>query len=100
MLDFSHKAVHQFWHDYQDASIYRVISFMESVEDWTLDGHESIEAALKKLSETLYKRKQIIDTGSGNDDSGKGDDSSRWGSGAKVTFNIERNASNSAVQQV
>ena len=60
---------------------------------------QQLKKVKKKLSEALYKRKQIIDTGSGNDDSGKGDDS-RWGSGAKVTFNIERNASNSAVQQV
>ncbi len=53
MPDLSHKAVHQFWHDYQDPMIYRVIAFMESVEDWTADGDPQLEAALKKLGETL-----------------------------------------------
>ena len=53
MPDLSHKAVHQFWHDYQDPVIYRVISFMEGVEDWTLDGAPELEAALTKLGEAL-----------------------------------------------
>ncbi|QLH41377.1 MAG: phosphoesterase [Coxiellaceae bacterium] len=53
MPDFSNEAVHQFWHDYKDPMIYRVISFMESVEDWTLDGDPGLEAGLKRLGETL-----------------------------------------------
>lgn len=53
MPDFSHDAVHQFWHEYQDPIIYRVISFMEGVEDWTADGNPDLEAALVKLGETL-----------------------------------------------
>lgn len=53
MPDLSHKAVHQFWHDYQDPTIYRVICFMEGVEDWTLDGNPELETALQKLGETL-----------------------------------------------
>lgn len=53
MPELSEKAVHKFWHDYRDPMIYRVISFMESVEDWTLDGDKKLEAALKKLGETL-----------------------------------------------
>ncbi len=53
MPDLSHKAVHQFWRDYKDPVIYRVISFMEGVEDWTADNNSELEAALKKLGETL-----------------------------------------------
>ncbi len=53
MPDFSHQAVHKFWNEYQDSSIYRVIAFMESVEDWTLDGNNELETALKKLGETF-----------------------------------------------
>lgn len=53
MPDFSHKAVHQFWHDYKDRSIYRVIAFMEGVEDWTLDGHPDLESAIQKLGTAL-----------------------------------------------
>lgn len=53
MPDLSHKAVHQFWHDYKDPIIYRVIAFMEGVEDWTIDGDPKLEAALKDLSKVL-----------------------------------------------
>ena len=53
MPDLSHEAVHQFWHDYQDPIIYRVITFMEGVEDWTIDGDSQLEAALKELGEAL-----------------------------------------------
>lgn len=53
MPDLSHAAVHKFWHDYPDPMIYRVISFMEGVEDWTVDGDETFEAALQKLGDTL-----------------------------------------------
>lgn len=53
MPDLSHDAVHQFWNDYNDPMIYRVISFMESQEDWTIDGEPSLEAAIKKLGDTL-----------------------------------------------
>src|SRR3990167_2074871 len=53
MPDFSHKAVHQFWHDYQDPIIYRVITFMEGVEDWTQDGNSELESALQDLGTAL-----------------------------------------------
>jgi len=53
MPDLSHAAVHQFWRDYQDPTIYRVISFMEGVEDWTTDGDPSLETAMKRLGDAL-----------------------------------------------
>jgi intracellular multiplication protein IcmW len=53
MPDFSHKAVHQFWHNYPDPTLYKVITFMEGVEDWTLDGQSELEEAVKALGETL-----------------------------------------------
>jgi intracellular multiplication protein IcmW len=53
MPDLSHKAVHQFWHDYKDPIIYRVITFMEGIEDWTMDGNPALENALKELSVAL-----------------------------------------------
>lgn len=53
MPDLSHKAVHQFWHSYPDPTLYKVITFMESVEDWTLDGQPEVEEALQTLSQTL-----------------------------------------------
>src|SRR3989338_6958352 len=53
MPDLSHKAVHEFWQAYQDPTIYRVITFMEGVEDWTPDGSDALETSLKKLGEVL-----------------------------------------------
>lgn len=53
MPNLSSEAVHQFWHDYKDAMIYRVISFMEGVESWALDGDPALEEAIKKLGDAL-----------------------------------------------
>jgi intracellular multiplication protein IcmW len=53
MPDLSEQGAHKFWHSYKDPMIYRVISFMESVENWTLDGDPQLEAAMKELGDTL-----------------------------------------------
>ncbi len=53
MPDLSNKGSHQFWFEYKDPMIYRVITFMEGVEDWTLDGDPALEEAMKKLGEIL-----------------------------------------------
>lgn len=53
MPDLSHRAVHQFWQEYQDPMIHRVITFMESVEDWTLDGGPELENAINALGDAL-----------------------------------------------
>lgn len=53
MPDLSSQAVHQFWNQYQDPMIYRVVAFMEGVETWTLDGDPQFEAALAELGKQL-----------------------------------------------
>ena len=53
MVNLSNKSAHEFWHDYHDQTIYRVVSFMESTEDWTIDGDVQIEEMVTKLGETL-----------------------------------------------
>jgi len=53
MPDFSTKGAHEFWKNYEDPMIYRVVSFMECVEAWTLDGDEAVEAAFAKLGDSL-----------------------------------------------
>lgn len=53
MPDISNEACHKFWYEYHDPMIYRVISFMESVEDWTLDDDANLENSIKKLGDTL-----------------------------------------------
>lgn len=46
-------AAHEFWKNYDDPMIYRVIAFMETAEQWTLDGNTGLEDALTKLGQTL-----------------------------------------------
>jgi intracellular multiplication protein IcmW len=53
MPDLSHDACCQYWFEYPDPMIYRVISFMESVENWTPDGEPSLEQAIEKLGTEL-----------------------------------------------
>lgn len=48
-------AAHDFWMNYQDPMIYRVIAFMESVEGWTLDGNPELEEAIIAFGNNLDK---------------------------------------------
>jgi len=47
------ESAHDFWKNYDDPMIYRVIAFMESVETWTMDGNPGIEAAMESLGTQL-----------------------------------------------
>ncbi len=53
MPDLSTQAVHRFWKQYEDPMIYRVVSFMESVENWTLDSDDNLETAITELGKQL-----------------------------------------------
>jgi intracellular multiplication protein IcmW len=53
MPDLSHDGCADYWNSYPDPSIYRVITFMESVEKWTLDGEANLEAAILQLGQEL-----------------------------------------------
>jgi intracellular multiplication protein IcmW len=44
---------HEFWKNYEDPMIYRVISFMETAEDWTLDGDPELERTITTIGEKL-----------------------------------------------
>lgn len=46
-------SAHEFWRNYQDPMIYRVISFMETVEGWTYDGDPALEEAINAFGEYL-----------------------------------------------
>jgi intracellular multiplication protein IcmW len=60
MPDLSNKATHRYWFEYPDPSIYKVLSFMEGVEEgWTLDGDPNLEEALKKLGKELDDAKKL-----------------------------------------
>lgn len=47
------QASHDFWNNYEDPMIYRVIAFMETVEGWTLDGNAELEQAIKSVGSNL-----------------------------------------------
>ena len=53
MPNLSHQASAEYWSSYKDPIIYRVITFMESVEDWTLDGNQDLEQAITLLGDAL-----------------------------------------------
>ena len=53
MVDLSLKDSHEYWFNYQDPAIYRVLAFMESVENWTMDGNPALEDAMQKLGAAL-----------------------------------------------
>jgi intracellular multiplication protein IcmW len=53
MPNLSHQASAEYWANYSDPVIYRVITFMESVENWTLDGNDALEQAIKTLGDAL-----------------------------------------------
>lgn len=53
MPDLSLTAVRQFWKDYEDPMIYRVVTFLEGVESWTHDGDPDVEAAMQVLGDEL-----------------------------------------------
>lgn len=46
-------ASHEFWKNYDDPMIYRVIAFMETVENFTLDGTPALEENMTKLGNAL-----------------------------------------------
>ncbi len=53
MPDLSHEASSQYWYEYSDPMIYRVITFLESVEDWTHDGQPDLEETITRLGNEL-----------------------------------------------
>lgn len=53
------QASHEFWKNYNDPSIYRVIAFMETVESWTYDGMPELEEAINALGRNLDEVKKF-----------------------------------------
>ncbi len=53
MTDLSIEAVRQFWLEYKDPMIHRVVDLMELVEPWTLDQDANFEQAVTTLSNSL-----------------------------------------------
>jgi intracellular multiplication protein IcmW len=43
----------EFWKNFDDPTLYRVIAFMETAEEWTLDGNPELETVITKLGEAF-----------------------------------------------
>jgi intracellular multiplication protein IcmW len=52
-LDLSPEGVKEFWLVRHDNALWRIISSMEAIEDWTMDGDPEFEAAVTRLCKTL-----------------------------------------------
>jgi intracellular multiplication protein IcmW len=59
MPDLSITSAHRYWYTYRDPMIYRVVAFMEGVEEWTIDDDPDLEEALQSLGRTLDKTGNI-----------------------------------------
>jgi intracellular multiplication protein IcmW len=53
MIDLSLNSTRKYWQSQEDSSLFKIITFIESVEKWTLDGEDSIENALNSLSDSF-----------------------------------------------
>lgn len=53
------QASHEFWKNYNDPMIYRVIAFMETVEGWTFDGDPTLEETMRMLGEAFDQLKRF-----------------------------------------
>ncbi|NQY42278.1 MAG: phosphoesterase [Legionellales bacterium] len=53
MIDLSIRGTNNYWISQEDQNLFKIITFIESVETWTLGGIENIENELSKLSEQI-----------------------------------------------
>jgi len=53
MVDLRLEATHQFWRDFDKRVLYRIVTSMETVDYWTVDGDDKVEASLDVLGESL-----------------------------------------------
>lgn len=67
MPDLSQEASSRYWSEYKDPLIYRVLTFMEGVEDWTLDGDPDLERAITALGQELDNIEKVDMDAIGNE---------------------------------
>lgn len=59
MSDLSMEGVSQFWYDFQDKMIYRVVTFMDGVETWTMDENPEFEYMIQQLTNEFETLAQV-----------------------------------------
>lgn len=57
MPDMSKEAVHQFWHDYDKRTLYRIVTSMEEIEHWAADDDPRVIEVLQRIGEKLDEEK-------------------------------------------
>lgn len=67
MPDLSQEASSKYWSEYKDTLIYRVLTFMEGVEDWTLDGDVELEKAIAIFGQELDNIEKVDMDAIGNE---------------------------------
>ena len=68
MYDLSPEETKKFWlEDFQDPKTYKIISLMEQMEDWTLDGHPEIEARMLEIAQLINDSYKINTISSGSE---------------------------------
>jgi|AntRauTorckE5430_2_1112549.scaffolds.fasta_scaffold00045_35 intracellular multiplication protein IcmW len=55
MPDLSHEGSKQFWKEFMNGSIYKIIDFIEQTEDWVVSNDPKTIDALAQLSDYLEK---------------------------------------------
>lgn len=50
MISIDLKDSHQFWKNYTDPTVYRVIAIMETFETWTIDGNKQLEEGIQAIN--------------------------------------------------
>lgn len=53
MPDLSYEGVHEFWHDYDWRTLYRIVTSLEGIENWAADKDPRVNEALIKLGDAL-----------------------------------------------
>ncbi|HVE44595.1 MAG TPA: type IVB secretion system protein IcmW [Gammaproteobacteria bacterium] len=48
-------SAHEYWKSFDDQTLYQVVTYMEAVETFTLDGNPELETALEKIGDALDK---------------------------------------------
>jgi intracellular multiplication protein IcmW len=59
MPDFTTESVHAFWHHYDKRTLYRIVTSMERLEQWTCDLEPEVDAALIELGQILDTTKNF-----------------------------------------
>ena len=59
MPNFSYAACHEYWFNFEDKSVYKIINMMESIESWVIDGDAELESSIEALGDCMEEIENI-----------------------------------------